>query len=174
LTAPQYWDFLCDLDKTQYIELKRDFTGSNVKRQRGGECETFDGVLDSIRAFAERDDENDWRRFLVCVVCWLDSAIAINTRQLRLLVSKCKSSINGSLQKMGYCTNTSHSESWRVLFPHIPLLKDQFCELRRWTIRYKGGGEAHPEALTIVVHERPPSCPLKLRAKMAKIMGVPV
>lgn len=163
--VPQYWDLLSEQDKAQYNRLKLDFSAGSVKRVRNNRLETFDGILDIIRSFAERGNENDWRRFLVCGVCWLDNAIAINTRQLRLLVSKCKSSINGSLQKMGYTTNMSHSESWKILFPHIPLLKDHFSELRQWTIRYKTGTQnsgdstsQQPQNLNQAqIHHSPPS-----------------
>jgi hypothetical protein len=190
---PQYWELLTEADQTTYRQLKHDFTMGNVKRVRNNRLETFEGVLDAIRHFAERGDNNDWRRFLVCGVCWMENAIAINTRQLRLLVAKCKSSINGSLQKMGYTTNMSHSESWKILFPHIPLLKDHFAELRQWTIRYKNGAQipqddseeedlpksgirygGRPSPETIVkqlegpqpTNAKRPSYPLKFRAKM--------
>jgi hypothetical protein len=122
----------------------------------------------------------------------MDNAIAINTRQLRLLISKCKSSINGSLQKMGYTTHMSHSESWKILFSRIPLLKDHFIELRQWTIRYKSPVPvphpplefpntlrfAHPAPFagpTPVAPESPrtPTCPLKFRAKMSQIPETP-
>ncbi|OHT10432.1 potassium/sodium hyperpolarization-activated cyclic nucleotide-gated channel 1 [Tritrichomonas foetus] len=134
---PQYWDLLTEADKNGYHTLKMAFNAGSIKRNRGHRIETFDGILDAIRRYAEQGNENDWKRFLVCGVCWMDQAIAINTRQLRLLISKCKSSINGSLQKLGFSTNTSHSESWNILFSRIPLLKDNFTEIRQWTIRYR-------------------------------------
>lgn len=134
---PQYWNLLTDVDKNGYHNLKMAFNAGSIKRNRGHRIETFDGILDAIRRYAEQGNENDWKRFLVCGVCWMDQAIAINTRQLRLLISKCKSSINGSLQKLGFSTNTSHSESWKILFSRIPLLKDNFTEIRQWTIRYR-------------------------------------
>lgn len=143
--TPQYWDLLSEPDRAGYNQLKHDFTAGNIKRVRNNRLETFEEILEAIRHYAERKDDDDWKRFLVCGVCWMDQAIAINTRQLRLLVSKCKSSINGSLQKMGYTTNMSHSESWKILFPHIPLLKDHFSELRQWTIRYKTGTQPPPD-----------------------------
>jgi hypothetical protein len=184
-SVPQYWELLSDADKTTYLQLKHDFTEAGLKRGRNTRLETFDGILDTIRHFAERSDENDWRRFLVCGVCWLDNGIAINTRQLRILLSKCKSSINGSLQKMGYTTSASHSESWKILFRHIPLLKDHFSELRQWTIRCRGPPAlsaqimAMPMPLELAVvpippvepgprggGDKPPSCPLKFRGKI--------
>lgn len=134
---PKFWDLLTDEDKIGYNNLKAIFDENTFKRNRGHRVETFDDILDTIRKFSERKQPDDWKRFLVCGVCWMKNAIAVNTRQLRLLISKCKSSINGSLQKLGYYTNTSHSESWKILFEIIPLLKDNFTEIRQWTIRYK-------------------------------------
>lgn len=134
---PEYWDLLSETDKLDYQSLKVTFNADSFRRNRGHRIETFDGILDTIRRYAEKGDDDDWKRFLVCGVCWMDRAIAINTRQMRILIAKCKSSINGSLQKMGYSTNTSHSESWKILFSRIPLLKDNFTEIRQWTIRYK-------------------------------------
>lgn len=132
---PNFWDYLNEHDKAEYLMLKSLLDESSTKRNRGHRMEAFDGVLEAIHRYAERHDDNDWRRFLVCGVCWMDNMIAINTRQLRLLISKCKSSINGSFQKMGYTTNQSHTESRKYLFGKIPLLKGNFNELRQWTIR---------------------------------------
>jgi hypothetical protein len=190
--VPEYWDYLSEPDKLDYSRLRSEFAEKFgfARQVRNNRLETFDGIISSIRNFAERGDDSDWRRFLVCGVCWLENGIAINTRQLRLLVSKCKSSINGSLQKMGYTTNVSHSESWKILFPHIPLLKDHFSELRQWTIRYKSNAPIQlPQTVPITfppvpisklygeVPQPPPSpqpaktptCPLKFRAKMARM-----
>ncbi|OHT03885.1 hypothetical protein TRFO_28787 [Tritrichomonas foetus] len=134
---PLYWDLLSKSDQSAYLTLQNAFNSSAMKRNRGHRLETFGDILDTIRDFSEHKDVDDWRRFLVCGVCWMDNAIAINTRQLRLLISRCKSSINGSLQKLGYITNPSHSKSWNALFAQIPLLKDNFAEIRQWTIRVK-------------------------------------
>ena len=137
METPEYWDILSEEDRKQYQKMQQDFSSGVLKRVRNSRAETFDEILEIIKKFCVKNDDEDWKRYLVCGVCWMDSAIAINTRQLRLLVCKCKSSINGSLQKMGYTTNMAHSESWKILFPKIPLLKDHFPELRKWTIRYK-------------------------------------
>jgi hypothetical protein len=180
-SEPQYWELLSEDDKATYTQLKRGFSMGSTSRPRANKQETFDGMLDAIRQFAERDTEDDWRRFLVCGLCWMPNAIAINTRQLRLLISRCKSSINGSLQKMGYTTNMSHSESWKGLFPHIPLLKDHFRELRQWTIRSKGvpaplepiQAQNWEESLNVTeepapVGQKVPAFPLKFRGGLAR------
>jgi hypothetical protein len=71
----------------------------------------------------------------VCGVCWLLNGIVINNRQLEILIDKCKSSINGSLQKMGCSMLQSRNESSGSLSEAIPLLKNNFNELREWTVR---------------------------------------
>ena len=153
--APQYWELLTEDDKLQYTTLQKNFSSGALKKLRNGRAETFEEILEEIRQFCIKEDDptNDWKRFLVCGICWMDQAIAINTRQLKLLVCKCKSSINGSLQKMGYTTNMAHSESWKILFPKIPLLKDHYSELRKWTIRYKPGCSPDPVSLPEHAHE---------------------
>ena len=159
--APQYWELLSEDDKSQYSALQKSFGSGALKKMRNGRAETFEEVLEEIKRFCikEEDVDNDWKRFLVCGICWMDQAIAINTRQLKLLVCKCKSSINGSLQKMGYTTNMAHSESWKILFPKIPLLKDHYSELRKWTIRYKPGVTPETAPRAEVTVEAPVQAP---------------
>ncbi|EAY03784.1 hypothetical protein TVAG_232670 [Trichomonas vaginalis G3] len=186
--TPQYWELLSETDKEKYNELHQEFSSGVMKRARNGRAESFEEMLENIKKYCIRNDEDDWKRYLVCGVCWMDEAIAINTRQLRLLVCKCKSSINGSLQKMGFSTNMAHSESWKILFPKIPLLKDHFSELRKWTIRYKpkkdgetvhhveepvqNSSEEHEEASEPVAVQQQlssPTVPLKFRVKMLRL-----
>lgn len=134
---PNFFDLLAEQDKIEYFKLKSSLEITSVKRNRGHRIEAFGAILDEIRQFVDKGDENDWKRSLVCGVCWMDNMIAINTRQLRFLVTKCKSSINGSLQRLGYLTNPSHAESWKMFISKIPFLKDNYNELRQWTIRCK-------------------------------------
>ena len=151
--TPQYWELLSEEDKNGFMEMQQEFSSGVLKRVRSSRAETFDEILEVIKKYCVRNDDDDWKRYLVCGVCWMDSAIAINTRQLRILVCKCKSSINGSLQKMGYSTNMAHSESWKILFPKIPLLKDHFPELRKWTIRYKPSEVVPQQQVRESVHQ---------------------
>jgi len=150
-SIPKYFFLLSEQDKNGYNSLRLSFNPVKVGKNKNKNNDSLESMLLAIRMYAERFDENDWRRYLVCGVCWLENAIAINTRQLRILISKCKSSINGSLQRIGYFTKTSHAESWKVLFPKIPLLKDNFHELRQWTIRYKLSEEEQKQTQIITL-----------------------
>ncbi|EAX97545.1 hypothetical protein TVAG_006760 [Trichomonas vaginalis G3] len=169
---PNFWDLLSETDKNSYKTLKLALDASISKRNRGHRMEAFDSVLNAIHRFAERHDENDWRRFLVCGLCWMDNMIAINTRQLRLLISKCKSSINGSLHKLGYTTNQSHTESWKYLFDRIPYLKDNFPELRQWTLRSRASTNqqivAYVDSQNVTV-PKDPAQPIQMQISVPNI-----
>lgn len=107
----------------------------NIRNKR---VENFTEIIDIIKRYCIRGQPDDWRRCLVCGVAWLHEGIAINTRQLRLLIFKCKSSINGSLHKMGFTVNIGRTEAANALVMAIPILKDNTNELRQWTVRQTG------------------------------------
>jgi hypothetical protein len=132
---PKYYEMLTTPDQEQYNDLRSTLSSQMCRNRRGKRLEGFAEMLNSIRVFCIRHDEDDWKRCLVCGVCWLPNGIAINNRQLSILIDKCKSSINGSLQKMGYSTLQSRNESSGSLSDAIPLLKNNFNELREWTVR---------------------------------------
>lgn len=142
--TPEYWHLLTEKDKERYCALKLAFTPGELLSSRIASNQTFVQILTIIRQYAERGDSDDWKRFLVCGICWLDDGIAINTRQLTLLLSKCKSSINGSFQKIGYKANTTYTESGKTLFPKIPFLRQQTDDLRKWSIRRRVLPVPHP------------------------------
>lgn len=132
---PQYFDLLSESDKKEYIELRDQLFDPKYKNRRNKSHEAFREVVQSIKKFVVRNDGNDWKRSLVCGIIWLDKSIAINTHQLRLLVDKCKSSINGSFQDLGYKTVPTGADSAKELITKFPFMRNNFAELRQWTIR---------------------------------------
>lgn len=134
---PTFFDLLNDSDKEQYLELRNIISNSDKRYKKNKRIESLQESLDMIQKFCMKNDSDDWKRFLVCGVCWMGQDIAINTRQLRLLVDKCKSSINGALSKMGYSTAPIKSSITAALLTYIPFLKGNFVEQRQWTVRRK-------------------------------------
>lgn len=123
-------------DDCKELQQLIETVSSNKNRyNRNKRIETFSDILNRIRKFCERRDENDANRYLVCGVTWLNEEIAINTRQFRLLIAKSKSSINGAFVKMSYITVPTKGDEMQELLKKIPFLKGQFNEIRQWTIR---------------------------------------
>jgi hypothetical protein len=82
-------------------------------------------------------DDDDWKRSLVCGLYWpaTEASIAVNIRQLRFLISKCKSSINGSFQRLGFSIVPAGADGSAAILTYLPILKDSLADLRQWTIR---------------------------------------
>lgn len=136
-----YW-MLNDYDKYQYNCLKYALASSASKNQRNMRITNFNEAIEAIKCFAIRGDKDDKLRSLVSGICWLKDGIAINTHQLKALIGKCKSSINGSLQKMGYAQNISRAEAITALTNYFPFLKDNASEIRKWSVRQNPNSEA--------------------------------
>jgi hypothetical protein len=66
---------------------------------------------------------------------WLPDGVAVGVHEVRVLVPRCKSSINGSLHRLGYTLSIGRLECAVMLTRIFPLLRDQTAELRKWSIR---------------------------------------
>jgi hypothetical protein len=118
-------------------------TGDGSERNR--RVAAFTEMLDAIKSFALQGDKNDSLRCIVCGICWLAEGLAVNTHELRQLIPKCKSSINGSLQRLGYTMNLNRTESSQAMAAFCPYLKDNTAELRKWTVRRRLDSWRPPE-----------------------------
>lgn len=108
---PQYWSLLSDDDKDVYLRIKAALSAPSLRNKRNTRMESFHGILEAIEVFENSDAANKWRRCLVCGMCrfrdW--TGIAVNTTQLKRLIFRCKSSINGSLKGLGYGQITNNT-----------------------------------------------------------------
>ena len=134
-----YWDMLSDIDRESYTRLWMTLSSSACKHRRHHSREINSQILGAIKSFILRNDGDDWKRGLVCGIWWIGDNIAINTRQLKLLISKCKSSVNALFQSLGYATVPSSNEFSTSLMCAFPCLKENFSELRQWTARVPNG-----------------------------------
>jgi hypothetical protein len=136
---PPYFHLLSDADRSQYAQLRECLMEPACKNRRNRTVETFTGVVKAIKTFVMRNDEDDWKRGLVCGLFWVppEETVALSTRQLRLLTSKCKSSINGSFQLLGYGMGVVGADCSAVVVQHLPALAGNFQEIRQWTLRQR-------------------------------------
>jgi hypothetical protein len=157
--APAFFALLDAPDQRRYLELRSDLHHSAKRYKRNKRVESLEDALNAIRAFSLRHDPDDWKRFLVCGVCWMGQDVGVNVRQLRLLVDKCKSSINGALSKMGYGAAPATAAS---VLSCIPALRDRFVEQRQWTVRRRARqspAPARPSLPTPILNPpAPPPC----------------
>ena len=136
--APHFWWALSENEMYQYKCLQLALTELISKNQRNKRINSFIREMDAIKAFAIRGDINDNLRSYVCGIIWLEDGIAVNIHYLRKLMGKCKSSINGSFQKLGFTVGSSRTEAANVISQIFPSLKEETSELRMWSIRKIG------------------------------------
>ena len=156
---PRFFELLTPEDKILYSKLKESLSGRGTRNRRGKRLEAFSDMLIKVKDYSIRGDEDDWKRSLVCGVVWLNDSIAINTRQLRSLVEKCKSSINGSLHRMGYNPTAASGDQSTILIEKLPILKGNFSELRQWTVRHQMSSTPQPISNFNQVQNIPPISP---------------
>lgn len=120
-----------------YEAMKKQLEEPIHKNRRNKSTELFGDVIDSIKRYVMRGDADEWKRAFVCGICWIQDTVAINTRHLRLLVVKCKSSINNYFKNMNYGTVPATSEAGTALAKYFPFLKDNYQEMRQWSVRKK-------------------------------------
>jgi hypothetical protein len=132
---PKFYDLLSFADQEGYNQLRSNFSSDFHRNRRGSRLPNFAEMIGSIRTYCIRNADDDWKRCLVCGVCWLSNGIAFNTRQLCIICDKCKSSINGVLHQLGYANILPRFESNEALAEAMPILKSNFNQLIEWTVR---------------------------------------
>jgi hypothetical protein len=79
-------------------------------------------------------------RSIVCGIAVAGPLIAVNTRQLKSLIGRCKSSINGSFRQLGYLAVKTKSKARECVLVILPSLKGDPGSLRQWTVRFSSAG----------------------------------
>jgi hypothetical protein len=150
---PHHWELLSEDDKAVYRRISAALCAPLSRSKRNKRMDDFKEILDAIDLFIESDEVDKWKRCLVCGVCRIPNGIALNIAQLKRLVFKCKSSINGSLKGLGYDIVLAKTISCPDLFTVLPQLRMNPGELRQWTVRMRSvpvserSGEISPPML---------------------------
>jgi hypothetical protein len=150
---PQHWELLSEDDKEVYRRITAALSAPSNRNKRNKRIDDFREIIDAVELFVNSDDTDKWKRSLVCGVCRLANGIAVNIAQLKRLVFKCKSSINGSLKGLGYEIVISKTASCAELFQVLPQLHNHPGELRQWTVRLRSDTRP-PEAFSDVTPPR--------------------
>ncbi|OHT16736.1 hypothetical protein TRFO_13007 [Tritrichomonas foetus] len=135
---PKFFFLLSDSDRLQYISIR------DAQRDPHNKTETFAQEIEKLRKFVVRGDCEDWKRSLVCGIYWLQEGLAINIQQLKVVLSKCKSSLNASLSKIGLNVILNRAKAAYLVLNTFPFLKDHSSELRQWTVRKRPPPSALP------------------------------
>ncbi|EAY12549.1 hypothetical protein TVAG_139290 [Trichomonas vaginalis G3] len=132
---PLHWDLISQADLDDYVTLRKNFYDEIRKSKKGERHDAFIRRLRTIHDFVQRGDKDDWKRGLVCGILFLSKGIAIHIQQFRLLLGKCKSSINGSLQQIGFIAHPQGGPVEQELYSMVPIFQREKSEIKKWTVR---------------------------------------
>lgn len=131
----QIKELLSKDDYDSYLYLKKTFSSDVCRNCRNRRVQSFSEILSAIHCFIEKTKEDSWKRALVCGLCWYKNYLCVNIKQMSSLLEKCKSSINGSLQRLYLIALRNKQQSIKIIIEAIPYLKSHQNLLKMWSVR---------------------------------------
>jgi hypothetical protein len=131
---PRFWEYLSEEDMRLYLVLQQKLAEPKYQYQRYRARNAFSAILREIREYCQGDTAA--ARCLVCGFFCSDDYIATETLQLRTLLGKSKSGINGLLAGINFTPSRNAPYEYCQLAQAIPQLQGFRQEIRKWTIRY--------------------------------------
>ena len=132
---PAFWDKLTSEDKVEFYNLKNRFHQSLNSSGKDRRVVTFANELMSVLKYIDRDMVHREERAILTGICFAGPFICVNTRQLKTFLGRCKSSINGSFQQMGYIALRTKAKSRNCIVSILKPLVNEQNILRQWTVR---------------------------------------
>ena len=137
ISLPQnYWSVLSQDDKDEFMRLRSTFQHGQKISSKDRRIVTFSKELNLLIRYLERSSENLEARCVLIGVCFVGPYVCVNTRQLKSFLCRCKSSINGSFQQLGYVALRTKAKARECVITALPSLQSNQNILRQWTVRY--------------------------------------
>ncbi|OHT01996.1 hypothetical protein TRFO_31013 [Tritrichomonas foetus] len=146
-----YWNQLSNDDKAEFIKLRNRLHQTQKTSVKDRRLVSFSNEMILVLNFLEHDNKGREQRCVLTGVAFAGPYICVNTRLLKNFLGRCKSSINGSLQQLGYVAVRTKSKARSCVVACIPCLGADPNLLRQWTVR-----GASADALFCFVSKYPP------------------
>lgn len=130
-----YWNHLSQSDKTEFLRLRNQLHQSQKTSVKDRRLVSFSNEMTTILQFLEQSESGREWRCILAGVAFAGPFICVNTRQLKNFLGRCKSSINGSFQQLGYVAVRTKSKAKSCVLSVIPSLANDPNLLRQWTVR---------------------------------------
>lgn len=130
-----YWNHLSQSDKAEFLKLRNQLHQSQKTSVKDRRLVSFSNEMTTILQFLEQSESGREWRCILAGVAFAGPFICVNTRQLKNFLGRCKSSINGSFQQLGYVAVRTKSKAKSCVLSVIPSLANDPNLLRQWTVR---------------------------------------
>ena len=130
-----HWANLTREDQATFMQLHIHFIKQQKEHMKDRKSNTFFNDIMCLLQYIEYTPlRKDDRAICVGVAC-SGPFMCVNTQQLKIILGRCKSSINNSFQQIGYDTVKTKGKSREAVLSIIPSLITEQNTLRKWTVR---------------------------------------
>jgi hypothetical protein len=133
--APAFWNRLSSDDKSEFMRLRSQFHGGQQSSTKDSRVVSLRNELTQILQFLERDEANREPRSILAGIAFAGPYVCVNTRVLKSFLGRCKSSVNGGLQQMGYVAIKTSTTARRCIITVMRTLASDPTLLRQWSVR---------------------------------------
>jgi hypothetical protein len=148
-----YWENMPLKEKTEFIQLRNSFHRNQKTSVKDRRLVSFSNEIQAVLEFTEKNEAYRENKCVLIGAAFAGPFICVNTRQLKTFLGRCKSSINGSFQQLGYVALRTKSKARNCVLSVLPSLAKESNLLRRWSVRY-----ASDDSRVCYISRSMPSC----------------
>jgi hypothetical protein len=134
ISITRSWMALPAQDKCRYSQLREVFLHRSL-RDKPDTGALFESEIQSVRQFVDYSPIGREDRAIIAGLAMSADLVAVNTRQLKNLIGRCKSSINAGFHRLGFAPIRAKPQVRERVLAALPLLRQDPASLRRWTVR---------------------------------------
>lgn len=133
--SPTIWNMLSLEDRGEYHRLKNQFNQMQRGAYKDRKPNNFVNDIIALIGYINRSESKKQERSLMVGLAFSGPYICVNTRQLKSVVGRCKSSINGSFQQLNYTALKTKQKAKECIQSLFPSYTGDTGTLRQWTVR---------------------------------------
>lgn len=132
---PVFWARITKEDQSEFIRLRTQLHQYQKSYGKDPRVVTFRNELTMVLRYIERDEDHREERSILTGIAFAGPYICVNTRLLKQFLGRCKSSINGGFQQMGYVAIRTKTKARNCIIAVMKSLTSEPSLLRQWTVR---------------------------------------
>ena len=130
-----HWIVLSNEDKKTFKDLHLHFIKQQKENMKERKNNSFFTDIQCLIQYIEYTPlQKDDRAICVGLAC-SGPFICVNTQQVKIILGRCKSSINNNFQQIGYESVKTKAKAHEAALTIIPALVNEQNTLRKWTVR---------------------------------------
>ena len=131
------WDQMPLEDKQEYSRIRMSFVLNHpeLTSRIDGRTASFIKAIRILIDYVNRSEKGKQDRAILVGLCVAGCAIFVNIRQVKDLIGRCKSSINGSFQQLGYLALHTKTKARLWIAGVLQRLGSDKTLLKQWSVR---------------------------------------